>query len=41
MGRASITSGAGKGNGVKSLFLTLACRFDTNPFNGKAPPNPI
>jgi hypothetical protein len=28
-------------NGVKSLFLTLACRLDTNPFNGEAPPNPI
>ena len=31
----------GEANGVKSLFLTLACRFDINPFNGEAPPNPI
>jgi hypothetical protein len=31
----------GEENGVKSLFLTLACRFDATPFNGEAAANPI
>jgi len=25
-------------NGVKSLFLTLPCRFGGNPVDGEAPP---
>jgi hypothetical protein len=31
----------GHWNGVKSLFLTLARRFDTNALYGEAPPNPV
>jgi len=30
-----------KGSGVKSLFLTLALKFDRNPVNGTTTPNPI
>jgi len=29
------------GSGVKSLFLTLALKFDRNPVNGTTTPNPI